>query len=89
MFARTERLTLRPPWPEDAPALLAAIGHAEVARMLARVPWPYGAEDAAANDWALANGARLVSVYETTGGKVWLITEADRSATTALLPSEY
>ena len=48
MFARTERLTLRPPWPEDAPALAAAIGHEDVARMLARVPWPYGAQDAAA-----------------------------------------
>ena len=46
-------------------------------------------EDAAQNDRALANGARLLSVYETPGGKVWLITEADRSATTALLPSEY
>ena len=46
-------------------------------------------EDAAANDTALLNGSRLLSVYETAGGKVWLITEADRSATTALLPSEY
>ena len=48
MFARTERLTLRPPWPEDAPALTAAIGHGGVARMLARVPWPYTAAEAAA-----------------------------------------
>ena len=46
-------------------------------------------EDAAENDRALVNGARLLSVYETAGGTVWLITEADRSATTALLPSEY
>lgn len=48
MFARTERLTLRPPWPEDAPALAAAIGHEGVARMLARVPWPYTLADAEA-----------------------------------------
>ena len=27
MFARTSRLTLRPAWPEDAPALARAIGH--------------------------------------------------------------
>ena len=46
MFARTERLTLRPAWPEDAPALAAAIGHEEVARMLARVPFPYTLADA-------------------------------------------
>ena len=46
MFARTERLTLRPAWAEDAPALAAAIGHEEVARMLARVPYPYTLADA-------------------------------------------
>jgi RimJ/RimL family protein N-acetyltransferase len=46
MFARTPRLTLRPGWPEDAPALAAAIGHECVVHMLARVPWPYSVEDA-------------------------------------------
>ena len=40
MFARTERLLLRPGFPEDAPALAAAIGDEKVARNLARVPWP-------------------------------------------------
>jgi RimJ/RimL family protein N-acetyltransferase len=48
MFARTKRLTLRPGWPEDAPALAQAIGHEAVAAMLARVPWPYGVADAEA-----------------------------------------
>ena len=46
MFARTERLTLRPPWPEDAPALAAAIGHQAIARMLMRVPHPFTRVDA-------------------------------------------
>lgn len=46
MFARTERLTLRPGWIEDAPALLAAIGHETVIRNLSRVPWPYTLADA-------------------------------------------
>ena len=32
MFARTPRLTLRPGWPEDAPALTQAIAHYDVAR---------------------------------------------------------
>jgi RimJ/RimL family protein N-acetyltransferase len=46
MFARTARLTLRPAWPEDAPALAQAIGHEAVARMLMRVPFPYTVADA-------------------------------------------
>ena len=46
MFARTQRLTLRPGWPEDAPAVARAIGHEEVVRMLARAPWPYRLADA-------------------------------------------
>ena len=46
MFARTSRLTLRPAWPEDAPALSQAIGHQQVVRMLSHVPWPYALDDA-------------------------------------------
>lgn len=46
MFARTQRLLLRPGFPEDAPALLAAIGDERVARKVARMPWPYAIEDA-------------------------------------------
>ena len=41
MFARTARLTLRPAWPEDAPALVKAIAHESVVTKLALVPWPY------------------------------------------------
>lgn len=47
-------------------------------------------EDKAANDEALLTGARVFSAYMLdTGVKVWIITEADRSSTTVLLPSEY
>lgn len=47
-------------------------------------------EDWAANDGALATGGRLLSSYRTAGGtKFWIITEADRSSTTVLLPEEY
>jgi RimJ/RimL family protein N-acetyltransferase len=46
MFARTPRLTLRPAWPEDAPALAQAIAHESVITMLSRVPWPYQLSDA-------------------------------------------
>lgn len=46
MFARTRRLTLRPGWAEDAPAVSRAIGHEIVVRNLARAPWPYALGDA-------------------------------------------
>ena len=48
MFALTPRLTLRPGWPEDAPALARAIGYEAVVARLARAPWPYTSDDAAA-----------------------------------------
>ena len=48
------------------------------------------AEDWHANDQALIEGTRLLSAYRLNDGtKVWIITEADRSATTVLLPEEY
>jgi hypothetical protein len=48
------------------------------------------AEDKQENELSLKQGFRLLSAYHlTTGVKVWIITEADRSATTILLPSEY
>lgn len=46
MFIRTERLFLRPAWPEDSHDLHAAIAHEQVVRNLARVPWPYTLGDA-------------------------------------------
>jgi RimJ/RimL family protein N-acetyltransferase len=48
MFARTPRLLLRPGFPEDAPALAAAIADEAIARNLASVPWPYRMRDAEA-----------------------------------------
>ena len=48
MFARTERLLLRPGWAEDAPALAAAIADEMIVRNLATAPWPYSLRDAEA-----------------------------------------
>jgi RimJ/RimL family protein N-acetyltransferase len=48
MFARTERLLLRPGWAEDAPALFQAIADEAIVRNLATAPWPYGFADAEA-----------------------------------------
>jgi hypothetical protein len=47
-------------------------------------------EDVQENVLSLRDGFRLLSAYRTAKGqKIWIITEADRSATTILLPSEY
>jgi hypothetical protein len=41
------------------------------------------------NQIALREGLRVFSSYETTAGRCWVLTEADRSVTTILLPEEY
>ena len=41
------------------------------------------------NERSLKNGLRVLSSYPVGEGKVWVITEADRSVTTILLPEEY
>lgn len=46
-------------------------------------------EDAHWNDKAVEDGDRVLSSYKLYGEKVWVITEADRSVTTILFPSEY
>ena len=57
-----------------------------------------GAEDAATNEEAVTEGFRILSAYPIDQAKpcqgfgkncLWIITEADRSATTFLLPDEY
>ena len=48
------------------------------------------ADDVAENERSVAQGYRVMSVYTLkTNVKVWVITEADRSVTTILLPDEY
>ncbi|EFF77297.1 hypothetical protein HMPREF0004_1338 [Achromobacter piechaudii ATCC 43553] len=46
-------------------------------------------EDALANEAAAVHGNRVISSYEAAGERLWIITEADRSATTLLQPEEY
>ncbi len=41
------------------------------------------------NEVALREGHRVFSSFKTPAGRVWVITEADRSVTTLLLPEEY
>jgi len=47
-------------------------------------------QDWHANDTAVSEGRRLLSAYaDRRNTRFWIITEADRSATTVLLPEEY
>ena len=49
-----------------------------------------GSEDRQTNEDALKVGCRVMSVYSHVDNtKIWVITEADRSATTVLFPEEY
>jgi hypothetical protein len=46
-------------------------------------------EDVEANEQAIVHGDRVLSAYNTALGRIWIITEADRSSTTILTPDEY
>jgi hypothetical protein len=47
-------------------------------------------EDRAANDQAMVQGTRILSAYHAENGtRFWILTEADRSRTTILLPEDY
>lgn len=48
------------------------------------------AEDRQENELSLREGFRLLSAYRSAAGeKFWVITEADRSVTTVLMPEDY
>ena len=46
-------------------------------------------EDKKENEFSLKNNLRLLSAYKKANTEIWIITEADRSATTILFPEEY
>lgn len=48
-----------------------------------------GVDDWDLNNQALLDGSRIFASYPTCKGDIWIITEADRSATTVLFPDEY
>lgn len=75
MFIRTDRLLLRPGWHEERYELSRLLGDASVARNLARVPNPYGPEDAA-EFIAAAEGndlPQLLMFNRTLGGQPRLV----------------
>ena len=76
------------------PAALGALTQLDIVAALRRhAAGDWGdvdAHDRAANDNALKVGERLLSVYRSAiGTTFWVITEADRSVTTVLLPDDY
>ncbi|MBD3728449.1 MAG: GNAT family N-acetyltransferase [Sphingomonadales bacterium] len=68
MFHRSERLFLRPAFPEDWQAILAHVGDERVVRNLARAPWPYG-EAEARSFAAMKQDARLPHFLVTLPGR--------------------
>ena len=78
------------------PGALAALeqaGHAPLEFISRHVAGDWGEldeEDRRENEFSLKEGFRILSAYRLKDGtKIWIITEADRSSTTILLPEEY
>ena len=91
-------ITIAPAFPTGRlvalPAVLEAVPQKELLQALGRhltCDWGELTEaDRRNNEHALRYGERLISAYQSEGGtRFWIITEADRSATTFLLPEDY
>lgn len=74
-------------------AALEASGEAPIRYLARHIAGDWGdvdEHDRRENALSLIHGFRLLSAYTLTSGtKIWIITEADRSVTTFLLPEEY
>ncbi|WP_186125964.1 hypothetical protein [Burkholderia gladioli] len=83
----------RPVITPAAEATLHSVGIHPIRYLARHIHGDWGklpAEDLAANELALLTGQRLLSSYDLPGDrKIWIITEADRSLTTILLPEDY
>src|SRR3954452_5079099 len=76
------------------PNALQTLAHEDIAKALGRhAACDWGdccSEDWKENEFSLKQGFRLFSVYHAADGKkFWVITEADRSVTTVLMPEDY
>lgn len=76
------------------PGAMERLDQADIPRALLRhASGDWGAlseEDRRENELSVAQGFRVLSAYrDSHGTKFWIITEADRSVTTILLPEEY
>ena len=69
MFARTDRLLLRPGWADDASALADAIGEERIVRNLATAPWPYVLSDAETYLGQPSSALPSLLIFERTAGR--------------------
>ena len=74
-------------------AALEASGDDPMAYLVRHLAGDWGdvdEDDRRENELSLIHGFRLLSAYTLKSGtKIWIITEADRTVTTVLLPEEY
>ena len=93
MTAPDKRIRFQPGTVVATVGALEVATNEQIAGLLARhLSGDWGdvdAEDAKANETALKHGMRILSSYRVGSSKLWLITEADRSATTVLTPDKY
>lgn len=93
-YAKGPRFPMgRPAITPGAEGALEAAGIPAIVLLARHIHGDWGSlsvEDQTANELALLTGRRLLSSYDLPSGrKVWIITEADRSGTTILLPDDY
>ena len=102
---RTDMIPITPNAPPATPPKFPQGRVAITANAARRIPWQalkeglrrhstgdwgdLDPQDARSNDDALVRGGRLLSAYGHGGQRFWIITEADRTATTILLPEDY
>ena len=101
----TDMIPITPNAPPAAPPKFPQGRVAITANAARRIPWPalkdglrrhatgdwgdLDLQDARSNEDALIGGGRLLSAYGQDGQRFWIITEADRTVTTILLPGDY
>ena len=101
----TDMIPITPNAPPEAPPKFPLGRVVMTPNAARRIPWPalkeglrrhwagdwgeLDVQDARCNDDALVRGGRLLSAYGQDGRRFWIITEADRTVTTILLPEDY
>lgn len=77
---------------KGADALMRSVNHSPLWYLARHRRGDWGelsSDDVQANEVALQLGGRILSAYQIGEQRLWIITEADRTSTTLLLPNEY
>ena len=75
-------------WSTNNRYLLAEWAFENISVAVAQMCW-FGVQVPDSPPTIFVNGDRIFGAYETSAGRIWIITESDRSATTILFPHEY